>query len=282
MNVLIDRAVARPTLALLALLAAAACAESNDTSSERATMSLVTVVARDHSYDMPAEIPAGLVRMILRNEGPEPHHAQPVRLNDGVTLERFTAELRRDPEAALALVSFPGGPGPVPAGGSQEVTLDLTEGQYVMLCFVESPDGTPHLAKGMITPFRVTGRGADGTSRPVDGEVTLRDFGFVMPEVTAGESTLRVTNAGPQVHEIAIVKPLGDTSARDVLAFLRDPEGSPPFVPAGGMQALEPGAGGWLHLDLAPGTYVAICLVPDPASGRPHIDLGMIAEFTVE
>jgi uncharacterized cupredoxin-like copper-binding protein len=48
------------------------------------------------------------------------------------------------------------------------------------------------------------------------------------------------------------------------------------------MNALDVGASGWLTVGLAPGTYVAICIVPDPASGRRHTELGMIQEFTVE
>ena len=34
--------------------------------------------------------------------------------------------------------------------------------------------------------------------------------------------------------------------------------------------------------DLDPGEYVAICLIPDAATGQPHLALGMIQGFTVE
>ncbi|MGD9890558.1 MAG: hypothetical protein AB7N70_13445 [Dehalococcoidia bacterium] len=267
-----------PALAILALLLAGACGED----STAAEIPGVTVVARDYAFEMPEEVPAGRVRLTLRNEGPEPHHAQPARLKDGVTLEQFTAQLQQGPEAALPLLSFPGGPGPVASGTSQDVTLDLVEGQYVMLCFVESPDGAPHLAKGMMQPFRVTGTGIGDDDPRADDEVTLRDFGFTLPESMAGDATLKVINAGPQVHEMGVVKPAEGTTVRDVLDYFHEPQGPPPFAPAGGMQALDPNASGWLHLDLEPGAYMAICLIPDPGSGRPHADLGMIQEFTVE
>ncbi len=29
------------------------------------------------------------------------------------------------------------------------------------------------------------------------------------------------------------------------------------------------------------GTYVAVCFIPDPATGKPHAALGMLREFTV-
>jgi len=31
-----------------------------------------------------------------------------------------------------------------------------------------------------------------------------------------------------------------------------------------------------------PGNYVAVCFVPDPASGKAHAELGMITPFTVQ
>jgi len=286
-----------PAVAALTLLATVACDDndtSTETSAEAATTAQtatasqapatphVTVVARDYSYEMPEEIPAGVVTLTLQNEGPEPHHAQPARLKDGVTLEQFTTTLQQGPEAALPLLSFPGGPGVVAPGGNQEVTLDLAPGEYVMLCFVESPDHAPHLAKGMIQPFRVVGPGSDAEPPRADSEVTLRDFGFTMPAACPAGSVLKVTNAGPQLHEMNVVKPAEGTTVADIFAFLHHPEGPPPFTPMGGMQGLDPGASGWLTLDLAPGTYVAICLVPDPASGVPHVHLGMIQQFTVQ
>jgi hypothetical protein len=37
-----------------------------------------------------------------------------------------------------------------------------------------------------------------------------------------------------------------------------------------------------MTLDLQPGEYVGLCFIPDPASGAPHVHLGMIAAFTVK
>jgi hypothetical protein len=37
------------------------------------------------------------------------------------------------------------------------ITLDLTPGEYVMVCFVpDSKDGKPHTAHGMVKPFTVS------------------------------------------------------------------------------------------------------------------------------
>jgi hypothetical protein len=36
-----------------------------------------------------------------------------------------------------------------------------------------------------------------------------------------------------------------------------------------------------LALDLAPGTYIALCFVPDEETGVPHALMGMVQVFTV-
>jgi hypothetical protein len=51
-------------------------------------------------------------------------------------------------------------------------------------------------------------------------------------------------------------------------------------VPAGAF--LDPGGRYFETIDLSPGTYAVICPVPDPASGQPHHELGMIQELIVE
>jgi hypothetical protein len=63
---------------------------------------------------------------------------------------------------------------------------------------------------------------------------------------------------------------------------MHSPNGAPPFANVGGFQAITPGETGWLNLDLTPGEYVALCYVPDPASGHAHLELGMVMPFRVK
>jgi hypothetical protein len=235
----------------------------------------IAIISNDYSFDAPDMVAAGLVAITLTNEGQEPHHAQLFRLKDDVALETFFAQLQMGPEAALALVTSEGGPGTISPGQRQDVVVDLDPGTYVMLCFVGSPDGVPHVAKGMIKPFRVLGTTA---------EATMRDFSFTLPEFQAGVTDLKLINEGPQPHELALVKLKAGRTLDDALAFFQGtaPPGPPPFDSAGGFQAMEAGALSWGKLTLTSGNYVALCNVPDPASGKSHAELGMIAPFTVE
>jgi hypothetical protein len=66
-------------------------------------------------------------------------------------------------------------------------------------------------------------------------------------------------------------------TARDAIDFFTAPAGPPPFAPVGGVQGATPGVmDAILVVDLKPGNYLAICNIPDPASGKPHSALGMI------
>jgi len=65
-------------------------------------------------------------------------------------------------------------------------------------------------------------------------------------------------------------------------AFMASGQGEPPGVEHGGMQGLTVGNAGWLHLDLEPGNYVALCFIPDSASGKLHAELGMVMPFSVK
>lgn len=248
------------------------------------TIPQIVIKATDYAFDAPAQVNAGLVSVRLENNGKEPHHAQLARLQDGKTMADLQAAFMEGEQAALALLEFVGGPAGLNPGQSQEVVLTLREGNYVLLCFLSSADGTPHFAKGMIKPLQVVAASQSGAQAPqADASIVLKDFTFEMPmEVKAGKHTWEIKNQGPQLHEIAIMKLAPGKTIDDIGAFFQSPSGPPPFEWAGGMQALSVGKSAWLVLDLQPGNYVAICGVPDPASGKAHAELGMIMPFTVK
>ena len=71
--------------------------------------------ARDYSYEAPDTLPSGWVTIRMMNHGPEPHHGQLLRLNDGVTFQAFSQALQQEGEAALRLTTLVGGPGAIDA-----------------------------------------------------------------------------------------------------------------------------------------------------------------------
>ncbi len=273
-----------PAAALGAALILSGCSVSADSNVQgaggRATL---TIKTHEYAFEVPSQVNAGYVDIILKNAGEAPHHAQLLQLNEGVTLEQFQTALQQSPDEALALVTLAGGPGPVDPGGSQTVTMELTPGQYVLIDLMAGADGVPNVAKGMLAPFAVV---AGGNNRPqprVDHEATLLDFSFTLPtEIEAGKQTWKIIDAGDEPHELNLMKLADGKSAQDVMEWLHSPSGPPPFASAGGLQGIDPGEAGYLRLDLTPGNYVAICHIPEPNSGQPHRDLGMIQTFAVD
>jgi hypothetical protein len=280
-----------PTIALAGLLLLGAGCRATDAmsaadpgSSQPSASRVVEWEARDYTYEAPDTLPAGWVTIRMMNHGPETHHGQLLRLNDGVTFQAFSQAIQQEGEAALRLTTLVGGPGAIDAHRTDEVTLDLQPGSYVLACFVPSPDGVPHLAKGMIKPIDVAAADPSAAGPPAaQGRFTMRDFSFEMPDrLAAGRASYEVANAGPQPHELVVVK-LGDgKTVADVLAWYRTPSGPPPFEAVGGINGLSAGQTGYMTLDLQSGSYAAICLVPDPASGQPHLHLGMAKAFAVQ
>lgn len=243
----------------------------------------VTIMAHDFTFTAPSEIAAGLVRVKLEAHGAEPHHVQFARLNDGVTFEQFAAALQKGASEALPLMTLPGGVAPIEPGNSASAVLNLTAGDYVLLCFIPAADGLPHLAKGMIAPVKVVAGKTSAPEPSADAEVKLVDFSFVLPSnIKAGKQIWKVINEGAQPHEINLMKLADGKTMDDVAAWMAKPEGAPPFTNVGGYNGLDAKNVGWLDLDLTPGDYVAICHIPDPATGKAHEELGMVLPFSVE
>ena len=248
---------------------------------------VVNFDAAEYSYTLPDTLAAGQVTLVMRNVGSETHHAQLLKLNTGVTLDQFTSALQQGEGPALALVSLTGGTGALdPGPNSEEVTLDLQPGMYVVVCFIAGPDGIPHVAKGMLKPLQVIAAapGAASTQPNAPVTITLRDFAFDTPAdpLPSGRNTWRITNAGPQPHEIQVARLNAGGTTNDILSFFATPPSGPPsFRTVGGFQGVDANGGGWLTLDLPAGDYGFYCAIPDPSSGKRHLEEGMLKQVTV-
>ena len=235
-------------------------------------------------------IAAGVVRVTLVNTSRALNHqATLARLHRGVSLRRFVATAHAHGDlAALRLVDLAGGPGTTAPGARQTTWQRLAPGRYVVMCLVDTPDGTSHLDLGMLSSFRVVRTrhaGAAPTARS-QGTITARTTGstmtFDLPAGFTGNGLYRFRNAAADDnHELAIVRLSPGRTAQDVINWFKQP-GPPPFTAAGGFSAVAPHGRGWVELHLAPGNYVATCFVPDDAgSHQPHGELGMDVAFTV-
>jgi hypothetical protein len=244
----------------------------------------VTITATDFKLELPAQIPAGVVSLHLVNHGKELHQAQVIRLEDGKTLDDF-AKAMKENGPPPSWVKFVGGPNGVGPDQEANGTMALAPGHYAAICFIPGLDGVPHMMKGMIQPFEVTaGAGAASDQLPAaDVTLKLADYGFEPSQpLTPGHHTILVENAGPQPHEIVLLKLSAGKSTADFGKWaMEGMKGPPPGMPIGGLGSMENGGRGVFTVDLAPGDYGFICFVPDVKDGKPHLAHGMIKQFKV-
>jgi len=268
----------KAVLSAIAGLTLVACAPK---ATPPAGPNVVTVVAIDYAFAVPDTLPAGLTTLRLANGGQEPHHMVLMRIAEGKTLADFQAMVMdtKIPD----WISFPGSPGAVAPGDTSTTTQELTPGQYVMACYVSSPDGKMHVEKGMVRPLVVTGTAAATTEPQSDVTVTLSDYAFAFSTpLTAGQHTIRVENAGPQLHEITFERLNEGKSMQDFVSWAQNGgKGPPPGKAAGGLIGPTKGQHAFLSINLKPGKYLVLCYVPDEKDGKPHLEHGMIQEITV-
>jgi hypothetical protein len=113
---------------------------------------VVTVTARDFAFDAPDEIPAGQVTFRFRNDGPDLHHLQLVRLLEGKTPADLQQAMRT-PGPLPSWAQLAGGPNAASPGKETRETTVLPAGNYAMICFIDTPDHVPHVMKGMAKAF---------------------------------------------------------------------------------------------------------------------------------
>lgn len=246
------------------------------------TTRVAVVHAKDFAFDAPDSITAGWTTFHLVNDGPSLHHVQLVRLDSGKTAEDLAAAMK-NPGPPPRWAVFVGGPNAPDPGSQSDATVNLSAGNYVMLCLVDIPGGVPHFTKGMVRPFKVTAStGSTGTEPTSDIGVSLADYKFnVQGTLSAGKHTVKVSNAGPQPHEIEVVRLEPGKTLNDLDAWTKNPQGPPPAHALGGVDMILPGMTAYFTTELTPGDYAFLCFIPDAKDGKPHLEHGMVKQFKI-
>jgi hypothetical protein len=120
---------------------------------------------------------------------------------------------------------------------------------------------------------------------PAANSIDLRasDYAFEAPDTTtAGPTWIRMTNTGKEFHHVVIVHIDSGHTVDEFLKSFSEKAPPPPWAHIlGGPIAPSPaGAATSTAVDLGPGKYALLCLVPS-ADGVPHIAKGMVREMTV-
>lgn len=244
---------------------------------------VVTITAHDYYFDPIPDIPSGVVDLRLHNTGKDFHHAAMFRLTGGHTAAEFAAAMKNPGPPPMWAIPTPGPNAPV-LGGTSNSIAELTPGNYIVMCFIDTNGGVPHFIKGMWRAFRVVPSANKSKAPKADINITLFDYGFkFVPTITPGNHLFHITNNGPQLHEIEFFLLDPGKTAKELhdWAFTTMMTKSP-AQPVGGVVNIPPGAHPEFRATMNPGNYVAICFIPDSKDGQPHILHGMEYAFEVK
>ncbi len=266
----------------------------------------LTVRLTEDRIDAPAAAAAGRTLLIEEQTGTGVGHAFVFRIPDDVAEAAIVDALAGGPAAEETPVWF--WRAEFVGNGDRAVTdrpamalVDLKPGRYIV--------GDPYRPAKEYARFTVTGAGdarralLGGPQADVSGE--LFEMGFHLPEkFAAGRQVWEVRNSGAMLHEIALFPvPTGATAEQIETAMTAELEverGGDPAAGRATVDQLGPEWTGWTsqlvagvgvlspqrvslaQITLQPGTFGAVCFIPDPGTGTPHLMLGMTAVFTVE
>jgi hypothetical protein len=275
---------------LLALAGVAAAAvgcgssgggKAGSTAAPAPRLQQVTVLTNAHSFSAQGlnSLHAGLVSFTVRDVSHLTHGAGLIRLDPGVSAKRARKIVGGDNLPAHLPFTLLGGVAQLQPGGSWQGTLDLTAGRYAMF-----DDGDN--AKGMLRSFSVgVAAGAQAAPPKTVGTIVMRDFAFGihLPPNWNGKGVLKVPNVGKEIHELTFIRMSSAAEERKLTAELRKgyPSGPPPKGITFAQGGTSPGQTAYVRVDLKPGRYLAVCLFPDPKTGKPHTALGMLSTLTV-
>lgn len=242
----------------------------------------VVATATDYAFTgIPANVAAGWVTIRMVNHGRELHMLAMASVPRGYTTAAVIDSLLHRGHLPDDMREW-GGPNAVAPGESGTVMVHLPPGEYVLGCFVESPDGKTHFNKGMIGSLHVTQTAAT-TAAPTSAHVvTLSTYAIAMsgPAIRPGIDTLRVHNAAKERHDLVVLRVAPGHSVADALAwFTNPPTGTAAATAVAGTTGLHTGEDAFVTGHFTPGTYVLVCWMY--TNGKVHHQLGMKHVFTV-
>lgn len=228
----------------------------------------------------PSTVAAGWTVVTLRNDGKEPHIMPMYKLGEGKNLSDFKAALMdENASAPPAWITAVGGVGVATPFSSGSNILNLTPGKYVVICFFNG-----HHFSGMYRELTVTAASNGTTPAPeptANYTIEMKDFAFVVPNMTAGTHVVKFQNVGNQSHEAPLIRLQGNATMQQFLQAIESPTGPPPGAGIGGINEIAPGEHAYGLLTLTEGNYGLVCFVEDRATGAPHFAHGMITQFSV-
>jgi hypothetical protein len=114
---------------------------------------VVHVTATEYAFQPPDTLPSGVTTFHLMNEGKEAHHLVLLKIPLADFQKGAWLEKPQGPPPG----AFINGASPMTAGVANTTAVDLTAGDYGLICFVpDSKVGNPRIEHGTVKQITVT------------------------------------------------------------------------------------------------------------------------------
>ena len=286
--------------------AAESPAETTEIGETEAPKGVVEVRLEDFAFHAPAQMASGWTTLRMTNEGEQPHFMIFWKLPEGVEFADyaefgrmfqdyydlyFQGETTQQEMIDSVVAGLPEWFGDLVAmsgvaltspGHTAETTVHFEPGDYVMECYVVTPEGQFHGSEGMLRPLIVTEEETGLEPPEADIQITLSNYEMAVDgELIAGEHVIAVHATeraeGIVFHDVNLARLDPDASLEEVgtwmswIDALRIPE---PAEFLGGADHLGPGATSYFRANLEPGRYAFV--------SEGFATQGMVHEFTVK
>ncbi len=250
-------------------------------------LATLTITIHDDSYDIPEGITAGRYAVSVVNAGSSGSHSSLGRLPDGVTndvvLAAMASNSEEDPDWFVN-AGYVGLPDWGAAGETLTGVVDLVAGNYFMFDPFAERLGFATVVDGEISDVE-----------PVsDATVEMTEMRFILPDagLLSGKSRLKVANIGAIAHEFQVTAVPEGTTIDQMIELFNLPFDATPtpdlplsqilvdYHPAAATSIMAAGHTSWIDVDIAPGTYAVMCMLPFPG-GVPHAMEGMLEIVTI-
>jgi hypothetical protein len=114
----------------------------------------VTIDLSDYAFTLSKPLTVGAHTIAVTSKGPQPHEVEIIKFQPGKTMEDLGKWMQKPegPPPASAI----GGTSAQMAGFTAYFTVELTAGDYALVCFLpDAKDGKMHLEHGMIQTFKL-------------------------------------------------------------------------------------------------------------------------------
>lgn len=247
--------------------------------------SVVNLRLDDFAFGIVDSINSGWVTFRMENHGQENHEFFMHRLPDDISFEKMYNQIVLPLDSLQRLLiegeidssqyqnavaqTYPkwisnlkpyGGGGHISPDRISETSLKLHPGNYVMTCFINSPNGRGHLFQGMVKPITVTEDSSTSKNPEPDVELTSTGSNITMDGTFgSGEQTMALHVQDPSEQD-SISYPSAmlfrldeNTDKEDLQNYMTNPH---QFEVLGGTIGVPTGQKSYVSSELTPGDYV--------------------------